>query len=924
MTQVLFFVKFAVTLWVLISLIKKMQENRSEKNFVLFVLLFFMALTDVKNMMTGDLPEEFFPQLTTLLLVMYLIYLIYMGKGSFSPWVISFMDFKNYFKSDIIEFLDESVVLVNNKTFEAIAANKKYQALIESSRSFLNAETLIMTVLKGDETLEFKDVDYNRHTIQVRLKSFGERYSLIYIKDITRVTELEIYLKDEQLYFSRLWDQAPNLIMIRKLSGEVVYVNDSMCSFLRRGPETILYRSYIDIYSFKTDSLRHQEINQTVLDKNASEGTYFLKYTHILGQTSFVELSETIIYYENEKHILTNAIDRTVEVRNELLIKSHNHIQNTLRGLSENRYVVVDFTSNMLLYREHLQKNIGESVSSFSEFYRSLDQDSQATLDAIINESDLDAAQPLTAHGKYTCIVEDLFKEQHGYPVGMLLKFIDTDESKYGLDHIGSLVLNHIKEGLLIIDFEGRIEYANEMILRILGYSKEELLNQSILSISKGLTMDLVHKNWALCRQHNSLHFERVYLDRQNNEVPVELISVLLENENTEKLVLLVYDLSEKAVYKKKMLDSQTRYTQILESIQDGVFEISLPEKKVTFFHEFDSEKGLVGIELTFLQWLNNIHDHDRSIVYEEIDLITSEKRSNAQFEYRYFQKGMWCWLRSTCKYLETDQEAMIVATNQDISEIKAVTLKLEESKHILVESERISKMAHFKYLVNTSYFNVSETFKDIFAFKLGTVEIHFEQILEKVLFSDQEYFNLKFKKFLWNDDPLDMIVRILVEGEIRYIQIRGELYKDEDDVPIYVIGTILNMTDRVYANQKLEESRALLENVVEYMPVGVMVIKKNGIVDKINKAALSLLELDEEFSRSYTEVSRKIDEKFHTLEGADVESLMMDNAAEGIFAILDHTDPNVKKRLKLTVIQMHDEDGRLQGRILTVKRVDS
>lgn len=924
MTQVVFFIKFMVTLWILFKLMRKMLVNRSEKNIVLFVLLFFMALSDTRNILTGTVPQEFFPQLTSLLLLFYMIYLIYLGKGSFSPWIISFMDFKNYFKSEIIDLLDESVALVNNKTFDVVASNRKFSELIEKSRSFLTAETIIMTVLKGDETLEFKDVDYKRHVIQIRLKTFGDRYSIVYVKDITRIAELEIYLKDEQLYFSRLWDQAPNMVMIRKLTGEVVYINDAFCSFLKRTPDSILYRAYANIYSFKSESLRHQEINQIVLDHDSSDGTYFLKYTHIAGQTSFIELSETIIFYENEKHILTNAIDRTVDVRTELLIKSHEQIQNNIKKSVVNRYLVVDFTSNKLLFKENLAMRMGESISSFSDFYRGLDHESQTSLDMLLIDGNIEAVQPLTLFGKYSCIVEDRFKEQHGYTIGLLLKHIDTDASKYNMDQIGSLVLNHITEGLLIIDFEGRIEYANEMILRILGYSKEDLLNRSILDISKGLTMDLVHKNWTLCRQHDSLHFERVYLDYNSNEVPVELIAVLLENENTEKLVLLVRDLSEKAIYKKKMLDSQTRYTQILESIQDGVFEISLPEKKVTFFHEFDSEKGLIGLELTFLQWLNNIHDHDRSIVYEAIDMITSEKQNHAQFEYRYFQKGMWRWIRSTCKYLETDQEAMIVATNQDISEIKAVTMKLEESKHILVESERISKMAHFKYQVNTSYFNVSETFKEIFSFKSSSMEVHFEELLEKILFSDQEFFKVKFNKFLWNDDSLDLIIRVPVEGEIRYIQVKGELYKDDDEVPIYVIGTVLNMTDRVFANQKLEESRELLENVVEYMPVGVMVIKKNGIVDKINKTALSLLELDESFSRNYSEIASMIDEKFHTLEGSDVESLMMDQTAEGIFAVLDHKTKGTKKRLKLTVIQMHDEEGRLHGRILTVKPFDS
>ena len=922
MTQVVFFAKLFVILFLIAKLIMKTINNRSEKNTVLFVLLFFILLSHFKNIMDGELPNELLPQLTSLGLLLYLMYLIYQAKGSFSPIISNFMDFRSIFSSEIIENFREAVVLINNKSLEVVASNGKYKILFAENPKYLGVDALVTEVLKGDSIMEFTDFQNKKQVFEIRLSNFGKKYALIYIQNITRRSELESHLKEEQAYFTQLWDTAPNLIMIRKISGEVVYVNQSMATFLRRPIRNLVNKPFAGIYNFKVEAAKHELIQEKLISNPEISQTHFLKLTHIMGNTSYFEATETMILYENEKHIITNAVDRSVEVHADLLMKSYDRIHKSISEAGTLPYLVIDFMTNDILFKERLSPYVNLPVTSYNMFYQGLDTGSRDRLNDMLDKGEVTDSRPIVYKGKHFFMVEEVFHESHGNITGVLIKYVTATESRYSMSTIGGMVLGHIKEGLLIIDFDGKIEFANEMILRILDYTMDELVGLDILTVSKGLTLDMVHRNWMLCKQHDSLHFERVYITKEGQEVPVEIVAMLLKHEDTEKLVLLVRDLMEKFIYKKKMVDSQTRYSQILESLQDGVFEIKLPEKTVTYYHEFDTEKGLVGLELNFLQWLNNIHDHDRSVVYEAIDVITSEKKENEQFEYRYFQKGIWKWVRSTGKYVNTVEGASIVVTNQDISEIKEISVKLDESKHILTESERISQMAHWKYEVGKNMFHVSDTFGTIVPVSETSRDIHFEQLHSYIHASDKEYFEKKFYSFIWENEALNIIIRTMQKGEIHFIQFVGELYIDDDKVPIYAIGTILDITDKVRAQQKLEESKALLENVVEQTPMGIIVIKRNGYVEKINREAMHLLELDEEYPRDFEAMKSHIYDRYNIIDGLEISDLINNAFDSGHYTVLRYKNFEIARELRLYVTQMHDEENRFFGNIINIVEV--
>jgi len=555
-------------------------------------------------------------------------------------------------------------------------------------------------------------------------------------------------------------------------------------------------------------------------------------------------------------------------------------------------------------------------ITSLGMFINGLGEDDQAYFLDIANATSAFQSKTITYQSQHHFFIEQVIRSTGGHLIGISMKYLNPEVMTFNLPDVGAKIMNHIKEGIMIVNAVGQIEYANEMIHRILNYETKALLGKNILDISMGLTMEMFTRNIEMSKQHSSLHFERIYLTKDNIRVPTEVVAMNLKHERSEMLLLLIRDISEKFIYKKRLIDSQSRYAQIFDSLQDSILEIQLPEKSINIYREFDSEKGLIGLEMSFLGWLNSIHDLDRSIVYEAVDIITSERSENYNFEYRFFKNGSWQWFRATGKYIDADEGASIVIINQNISEIKAITQKLVESRVILTESERIANMAHWKFLVSKNLFAVSQSFGSVFQHKENVDEIYFESLLESIYPVDLDFFKFKFDKFIWNNENLDIIFRLHNRGKISYVNMIGQVYYDDENLPVYAIGSVADVTERMLVKQRFEESRTLLEHVVEQIPMGIVVIRSNGIIEKINSRAVQLLNL------KGIQIERNEDLIHHimmigdNLELDKIETLFNPTISIRMEQTLTMKDQAL---LKLSSSHMKDADQHFLGRIINI-----
>lgn len=914
-------IKIGLEIILLYKMVKNSIKNGGERQYFVYSLLILMLIFDCKLAITKDFSTMWMNQSVIIATLAYAVFYYSKGKSSVKSFMTHLIDSQDIGNSDILNNIDEAVAIIRKDDLSVVGYNYLFGELILENKHFINLEDIISAVKRGENSFEIKDFNNFKLFIRVRLINYGNKHVALYIKDISELAFIKKDMALQQKSCQELWEEAPYAVIIREMFGRIVYMNPKSETLLQKTAKDFEGRLFDEILENPDEKMWHREMEQELQQLTGKTISRNVIITTSNQQRRFCQVEERIVQYQRNKHIYTAIFDLTNLYYERLKSQAYAIMnRNTDSSLRANYYLIVDMIHNEVLYSELLASKIKPNMKSWDWFFEHLEEDSQRYIREFDRhpESFKPERIKLKIAQEHQFIVED-FVISDGYHVtGLVLNYVDASSINFEPEIIGKNIIGHIKEGLLIINFEGAIEYVNEAICRLLDYEKKDLLQMNIIDVTKDLTAEKVKSNWEITRTHNSYKIDRIYRDRHGSEIPVEIIGKHIEFEQTEKLLVIIRDVAEKRIYKRTFSESQIKFTQLFDAIQDGVYEIKLPSRNVNLYKQFDMEKGFVGVEIAYFQWLDKIHEDDRSIVYESIDILTSEKVNEVSFEYRYQNNSEWEWMRARGRYIEDEEGASILLINRNFSETMEIMSRLEESKYILTESERISHMAHWRFDVSRSIFAVSESFDEMFKIKDSGNEITHEQFVELVHPSDSNYFINKFTRAINEEEPLDMIFRVVRGTGIRYIQMFGKTYYSSEREPIYAIGNTVDITDKMIAARKLEESKKLLEGIIEQSPTGIIVTKRNGRIEIINEEATKLLNLREDFELTYDRISQFILERYE-LEGEDnlAERLREIQTGQVINLTLHAIRRKSPKWIMLYASPMHDEEGRFTGNIL-------
>jgi PAS domain S-box-containing protein len=143
--------------------------------------------------------------------------------------------------------------------------------------------------------------------------------------------------------------------------------------------------------------------------------------------------------------------------------------------------------------------------------------------------------------------------------------------------------------GIAIADPKGFFLEANDAFFRLLGYSKDEIKKLTFMDIThpddREETVKLSRK--ALEGKINSYQTEKRYLKKNGDYLwgIVRATAIKDNNGHLQYWLGLIEDITERKAAKEALKQSGRRYRNILESIEEGYFEVDL-KGSFTFFNE--------------------------------------------------------------------------------------------------------------------------------------------------------------------------------------------------------------------------------------------------------------------------------------------------------------------------------------------------
>ncbi|MBN1313459.1 MAG: PAS domain S-box protein [Anaerolineae bacterium] len=334
---------------------------------------------------------------------------------------------------------------------------------------------------------------------------------------------------------------------------------------------------------------------------------------------------------------------------------------------------------------------------------------------------------------------------------------------------------------------------------------------------------------------------------------------------------------------------SEERYRRITQTLTDYIYTVRIEDgQPVETIHGpaciavtgYTSEDFAANTDL----WLQMVEEEDRPAVLEQAHKILNGQGAQP-IEHRITRKdGVKRWVRNT-PVLYTDAEGKLLSYDgviQDITERKQVEKALRESERTLAEAQRVAHVGSWIFYVGSDTIHWSEEERRIFGLDPQGPDLALADVLARVHPDDRERAGENIRKGLAGEAPYEFQSRIIwPDGQIRHIQTRAEVYRDEQGNPIRVVGTTADITEKREAERALRESEKKFRQIVETSPMGIHMYRLDPdgrlVFIGANPAADRILGVD-----NSQFVGKTIEEAFPALTETEVPERYRLAAAKG------------------------------------------
>ena len=132
--------------------------------------------------------------------------------------------------------------------------------------------------------------------------------------------------------------------------------------------------------------------------------------------------------------------------------------------------------------------------------------------------------------------------------------------------------IDHANMGILQIRMDGTIRDANPYAAKMLGYTTEALCALSVPDIDLSVSAETLTEDMNRLSNFGRIRrFETVYIRKNRSQIPVEIISSILEYKKKRYYIAFVQDITERKKSEKALLENQLLLTNILESMNESV-----------------------------------------------------------------------------------------------------------------------------------------------------------------------------------------------------------------------------------------------------------------------------------------------------------------------------------------------------------------
>ena len=413
-------------------------------------------------------------------------------------------------------------------------------------------------------------------------------------------------------------------------------------------------------------------------------------------------------------------------------------------------------------------------------------------------------------------------------------------------------LLDAVGQAIIAVDLQGDVVYWNRRAEELYGWSAQEAMGRPVteLVVSEDLQERAAEiraelragKSWSgefAVRRKDGSSFLALVTDTPVRDERGDLVGI----------IGVSTDLTERKKAEEELQALQREYEELIDSVEAIIWKGEARTLQFTFVsHQAEAVLGYPAERWTEepLFWSDHIYPEDREWAVSFCTSAVADRRSHT-FEYRMIAAdGRVVWLRDIVHVaVEGGVPTELFGVMIDITERKEAEERLreaEERHRTLIE--QIPAMVYVQELgeqSRTTY--ISPQIETILGYPLEE-SLRDPELWIKILHpGDRERVLIEDRRTNETGEPFSMEYRqITRDGRLVWVRDEAVLVRDDEGAPLYWQGVILDITERVLAEQALRESEERFRSLVQNASDVVTLYAADGTILYVSPAIEHML----------------------------------------------------------------------------------
>ncbi len=391
-------------------------------------------------------------------------------------------------------------------------------------------------------------------------------------------------------------------------------------------------------------------------------------------------------------------------------------------------------------------------------------------------------------------------------------------------------LIEQASDGIIVTNVSGDIVEVNLMAVEMLGYTKEELNNKSLT--------DIIHPEDL---KNNPIRFtefkgqsvltERRLVRKDGSDFFVEVNSKLQANKTIQGIL--------RDINKRKFIEAENK--KLIAIIENSPGFIGLATLSGTPLYINDEGKKLISFpsekefsKMSILDFFPK--EFAETAAQEFLPTLFKTGIWNMEVPFKDFKTNSVVPVQFSCfivKDKEVNEPIGIGCIALDLREHKKKQQDMLELQSKMDAAIRIGKIGYWDYDIATENANWSPRLYEIYNVKQGTTITI--PLLESLIHPDDvDLHRNVLKETIVENGSHSYTYRILDNnGSIKYLHIEMEADFNEEDLPVKLRGTVVDITEQKEANNKILELQNKMDAAIRIGKIGYWSWDlKNNLVD--------------------------------------------------------------------------------------------